>query len=254
LRESGEGEKQLIKVSTGVKGLDEMLEGGFPRGRIILVCGGPGAGKTILALQFLAAAAERGEPSIYVSLEEPTSLIRQNIENFGWNIKGKEESGLLRLMDFCTIPYESFIQFKMRNTEENNILSFIDKLEETVKEIDAKNIVIDPITSLTIHVQKAGVKRYRIAELFSRLRKTGCTSLVTSESVPSAGEYYIEHFLADGVIILEKTVLNFNLLKVIRIEKMRGMAYDEQPRRYTIDRRGFVVYSTEPIRLPVKPT
>jgi KaiC/GvpD/RAD55 family RecA-like ATPase len=243
----------MIKVSTGVKGLDEMLEGGFPKGRIILVCGGPGAGKTMLAIQFLMAAVERGEPSVYASLEEPLSLIRQNVEDFGWDIKAKEDSGLLRLMDFCAIPYESFIQFKTRNSGENNILSVIDELEKAAKEMDAKNIVVDPITSITIHEQKAGMKRYRIAELFNRLRKTGCTSLVISESVPSAGEYYIEHFLADGVIILEKTVLNFNLLKTMRIEKMRGMAYDEQPRRYAIDKRGFVVYSTEPVRLPVKP-
>jgi len=244
----------MIKVSTGVKGLDDMLEGGFPKGRIILVCGGPGAGKTMLAIQFLMAAVERGEPSVYVSLEEPLSLIRQNVEDFGWDVKGKEGSGFLRLMDFCAIPHESFIQFKTRNSGENNILSVIDELEKAIKEMDAKNIVVDPITSITIHVQKASMKRYRIAELFSRLRKTGCTSLVISESAPSAGEYHIEHFLADGVIILEKTVLNFNLLKTIQIEKMRGMAYDEQPRRYTIDRRrGFVVYSTEPVRLPIKP-
>lgn len=234
----------MIKVSTGVKGFDEMLGGGFPKGRVILLCGGPGTGKTIFSLQFLASAAERGKHGVYVTLEEPLNLIRENVEAFGWNLKEKETNNLLRLLDFYTVPYGDASELRNKHDEEP-ILSVISEFVNAVKAINAEHVVIDPLTSITIQEQRAGLKRRRIAELFSKLRKIGCTSICTSEMTSTDGEFYMEEFLADGVIRLEKTIQDFNLVKTIRIEKMRGVKYDEQPRRYVIDEKGFIVYNTE---------
>ncbi|MCS7119781.1 MAG: ATPase domain-containing protein [Nitrososphaerota archaeon] len=108
-------------------------------------------------------------------------------------------------------------------------------------------MVIDPLNSITVREQRAGLKRYRIATIFEELRKIGVTSLLTSE-IASHQDFYMEQFLADGVIWLEKTVHNFNLLRTLRIEKMRGIRHDEQPRRYIINGRGITVYHTEPVR------
>lgn len=111
-------EARIVKVSTGVKGLDEMLDGGFPKGRVILLCGGPGTGKTIFSLQFLASAAEKGKPGVYVTLEEPLDLIRESVEAFSWNLKEKETNNLLRLLDFYTVPYGDSFELRNRNDEE----------------------------------------------------------------------------------------------------------------------------------------
>lgn len=108
-------------------------------------------------------------------------------------------------------------------------------------------MVIDPLTSITIQEQRAGLKRHRIAELFSKLRSIGCTCILTSEMTSADGEFYMEEFLSDGVIRLDKTIHNFNLIKTIRIEKMRGVQYDEQPRRYDIAKEGMIIYSTESV-------
>jgi len=237
----------LERVSSGIAGLDDMLNGGFPKGRIILLCGGPGTGKTILSLQFLARAADRGEPGLYVTLEEPLNMIKENVKTFHWNLDEKEKRGLLRMLNFYTLPYSTgVVGIKERQTDEL-ILSLINEIGREAHEISAENIVIDPLTSLTIHERSAGAKRHKIASLFENLRKLGCTSICTSETSSVNREFYMEEFLADGVIRLEKIIHDFTLIKTIRIEKMRGILYDEQPRRYTIGENGFAVYSTEPI-------
>jgi len=236
----------MIKVSTGVEGLDEMLDGGFLKGRVILLCGGPGTGKTIFSLQFLASAAERGKPGVYVTLEEPINIIKENVETFGWNLKGKETNNRLRLLDFSSVPYGDASELKHKH-DEAPIFSVISEVVNAVKAINAEHVVIDPLTSITIQEQRAGLKRRRIAELFGKLRSIGCTSILTSEMTSTDGEFYMEEFLADGVIRLDKIIQDFNLVKIIRVEKLRGIAYDEQPRRYTITSRGFQVLHTEPI-------
>jgi len=81
------------------------------------------------------------------------------------------------------------------------------------------------------------------------LRSMHCTSIITSEfSSPSAeGDFYVEEYLADGVIILSKTLRDFRVIKTVRVEKMRGARHDDQPRKYDIMDKGFVVYNTESI-------
>ena len=237
----------MTKISTGSKGLDEMLCGGFPRGRTYLVSGGPGTGKTIFSLQYLMAAVERGEPGIYVTLEEPLNLIRENIDSFGWNLRQKELNHRLRMLDFSTVPFESGSS-ELRDRDGRETFSIIQEIVNAIKAINAEHVVIDPLTSLVIHEQRSGVKRYKIAELFYEMRKTGCTSIFTSEITSSEGEFYMEDFLADGTIHLEKIIQDLTLIKTIRIEKMRGTEYDEQPKRYIIDERGFTVFNEEPIK------
>ncbi|MDH5441835.1 MAG: AAA family ATPase [Candidatus Bathyarchaeota archaeon] len=238
----------MLRVPTGVKGLDEMLGGGLPKQRVILLCGGPGAGKTIFCLQFLAAAVERGERGVYVTLEEPMSFILENVDAFGWNLKEKESSGRLKLLNFYTVPYVGGSELRSRQTS-GPTLSFVREVVGAVESIDAEHVVIDPLTSIAIHEQREPIKRYKMSELFTEFRKIGCTSIATSEITSSDGGFHMEEFLADGVIRLDKTIQNFSFLKTLRIEKMRGVKFDEQPRRYMIDERGFTVFHTERVRV-----
>ncbi|HII86078.1 TPA: AAA family ATPase [Candidatus Bathyarchaeota archaeon] len=232
----------MSRVFTGIKGLDEMLKGGFPKGRVILLCGGPGTGKTIFSLKFVVSAAENGIPGVYASLEEPINLIAENVSSFGWNIREKEKNQRLKLLESRVMSDEDY-----SGREKNDVPSIVSRIFDAAKSIKAELLVIDPLTSIVISEQRAGEKRRKIAELFNQLRASGLTSVVTSETSHQTGEFFIEEFLADGIIWLEKVVRNFSLIRTIRIEKMRGIEHDEQPRRYTIDARGFTVYSTEPI-------
>ena len=232
----------MSRVSTGIKGLDEMLKGGLPKGRVILLCGGPGTGKTIFSLRFLVSAAENGIHGVYASLEEPIDLIAENVSSFGWNIREKERNQSLRLLESRVMSDEDY-----SGREKNDVPTIVNRILDAANSIKAELLVIDPLTSIVISEQRAGEKRRKIAELFNQLRSSGLTSVVSSEMSHQTGEFYIEEFISDGIIWLEKVVRNFNLIRTIRIEKMRGIEHDEQPRRYTIDAQGFTVYNTEPI-------
>lgn len=233
----------MKRISVGIKGLDEMLKGGLPKERVILLCGGPGTGKTIFSLQFLVSASEKGIPGVYVTLEEPIDLIMENVRTFGWEIKEKEKNRQLKLLESKVMSFEGY-----SGRDKNAVTTITEKIFKTTKSINAQLLVIDPLTSIVISEHRAGEKRRKIAELFNQLRDSGLTSIVTSETSPKTAEFYIEEFLADGIIWLDKVFHNLKMIRSIRIEKMRGIEHDEQPRRYTIGAKGFTVYNTEPIK------
>jgi KaiC/GvpD/RAD55 family RecA-like ATPase len=85
--------------------------------------------------------------------------------------------------------------------------------------------------------------------LIKTLRGLDCTSLISSEFSSSDGEndFYIEEYLADGIIVLAKILYDFELIKTARIEKMRGIKHDDQPRKYEIKDNGLTIYNTEPV-------
>ncbi|MBN1683452.1 AAA family ATPase [Candidatus Bathyarchaeota archaeon] len=233
-------------IPTGILGLDEMLGGGFPESKITLLCGGPGTGKTVFSIQYLIKALHRGEICVYASLEEPIESMKKNTASFGWDLTGWEMKGLLITLDLFTRP--EIGSNKNRDKESDELINLsITKLLDTIKITKAKNVVIDPLTSLVIHESRSGRKRFLISELFEELRKIRCNVIVTSETSPQEGDFYMEQFLADGVILLNKDLREYNLIKTIRVDKMRGIKYDEQPRRYSITYRGFEVFNKEPV-------
>lgn len=235
-------------IPTGTNGLDVMLNGGFPQGKIILLCGGPGTGKTIFSIQYLMQALKRNETCVYATLEEPIDSIKKNISSFGWDLLSYEMKSLLKTVELFSRPDIGPLKNKDRDAEEVSALS-VARLLDTTKLMKAKNVVIDPLTSLVIHESRSGRKRSLIGDLFEELRKIGCNVIVTSETRPQEGDFYMEQFLADGVILLSKDIREYSLIKTIRIDKMRGMSYDEQPRKYSITNNGFEVFNMEPVLL-----
>ena len=96
-------EYQVKRHITGIDGLDSMLGGGVPEKSIILLCGGPGVGKTILTLQYMMTAVERGEPCVYLSLEEPMDKKIENAKAFGWDIAKAEETDKIASLDIYMV-------------------------------------------------------------------------------------------------------------------------------------------------------
>ena len=109
--------KGIRRVSTGIPGLDDLIEGGIPEGSTVLVSGGPGSGKTILSLQFLIAGATKGEKGVYISLEEDTNRLRDYISKvFEWPLEK-----LLREKKLVMIKAEFFDFEKFKNLVENEV-------------------------------------------------------------------------------------------------------------------------------------
>ncbi len=235
------------RLSTGVQGLDDMLGGGYPKGSIVLISGGPGSGKTINGLQYTAAAVERGEPVVYVNLEEPMENKKRYSRGFGWDLDAAEEDGLLSTMDYIlTSTVDGIVEPRNRETGVTEI-SLEHEIENAAKRIGAKHIVIDPLNSMMINARGASEIRYKVHKLFELIRDLGCTSFITYEGVFDTGSFYSEMFLSDGVIALTKDMIDFQVIKTLLIEKMRGIDFDDQPRRYTISGEGMVVFNKEPV-------
>ena len=242
-------EYNVTRVKTGITGLDEMLGGGIPEKSIILLCGGPGVGKTIMTLQYMMAAVSRGEPVVYVTLEESMEKKTKNAKAFGWDLVGAEENDMIESLDIYMVPHSQGVVEPIDRKRGKIQFSIENEIETAAKRIGAKHIIIDPVTSILVHESRSGKKRYLIGQLFDTIRSLGCTAIITSEGIPSVGDFYMEQFLSDGVLLLNKDLLDYTMIKTIRIDKMRGIDFDDQPRRYLVTNRGFQVFNSEPVLL-----
>lgn len=236
----------MKRVSTGILGLDGMLGGGFLEGRIVLVKGGPGSGKTVFSIQYIMDGVKKGERGVYVTLEEPFKLIKENMRSLGWNLENLEREGLIKIIDKSALAYGIRDAGGREAHGPQIVTRLTNEIRSAVEDIKVKRLAVDPITSLAVHLPFPDQKRTEIGRLFETLRTLSCTSVVTSE-ILSTGDFYMEEYLADGAIVLSKIMHQFSMIKIIRIEKMRGLKHDDQPRRYEITEKGLVVYNTEPV-------
>ena len=242
------------RCRSGITGLDEILQGGIPRGGCILVAGGPGSGKTILSTQFLLKGIQKfDEPGLLVTFDETPDSIRKNMLSFGWDLAELEETKKLKILDLSNLIYLTPEEFQKTaisvNVAEFTIVGAMQIIRDNVNAVNAKRVVVDGITSLSIFEENEAKKRRNLAQLFRGLRELGSTSLVTSElSVALAErEYKLEEYLADGVLLLRSILKKDYIIKSILIEKMRGISHDTQPRPYTITEEGFIIYPNEKV-------
>jgi KaiC/GvpD/RAD55 family RecA-like ATPase len=249
--------RKLDLTPTGIHGLDEMLNGGIPKGRVISVFGGPGAGKTTFALHFLHSGASfYDEPGIYVSLDEPPKDILRNFSGFEWNLGELEKKEKLLLLDASLFKKVSRVMKIPRNdkatSEKDYSLATLGSLiKGTVEKTGAKRIVIDPMSTLIFQYPDPQERRLAVMDLLTTLRaQTDCTSLIIMDLRASTleREYQIEEYLTHGTIILQTiSQPETGLTRVALIQKMRGTEHDTQPRPYVITKQGIQVFAKEKI-------
>ncbi len=231
-------ERKIERVKSGIRGLDELIQGGFPKGSTILVSGGPGTGKTIFSLQFLVqGAAKYNEPGVYISLEEdPERIIEYTSVVFNWPIK--------RL-----IKKEKLVMIK---SEIFDFEKFKSLIETHVEKINAQRLVIDPITVISLFFERPLQIRRSLLALDKLLKKLGCTTIITCE-IPeghrSISSFGIEEFTSDGIIVLYYFPKGFP--RALAIRKMRATAHDTGIHPFEIKEEGIVVYPSEKIFLPL---
>ena len=141
------------RVPTGITGLDDLIEGGFPQGRSILLSGGTGTGKTIFCMQYLyQGATQFHEPGVYVTMDERPDLMREDMARFGWDLRKLEDENMLSLIDgtIAKVGLPSEEQFSLPTTG-FDLDKLLLEILRAVKRIEAKRIVIDSIPAMRLN-------------------------------------------------------------------------------------------------------
>jgi KaiC/GvpD/RAD55 family RecA-like ATPase len=235
-------------VSTGVRGVDELLDGkGIPQGHIVLISGGPGSGKTTFGIQFLYDGVTKyNEPGLFVTLDENPEDIKKNMIAFGWDLDALEKDTKLSFVNVSPVrtkPSEKagLMQLGMK---EFKLVKLLEAIKQGVEDIQAKRVVIDPVTMFMLQYPDETERIHAMKDLIVELRKTDCTLLMISElrGTGMEREYQFEEFLSQGVILLRTVQKSNQLVRMLQIEKMRGVDVDTQPRPYEISEQGIEVY------------
>jgi circadian clock protein KaiC len=217
------------RVATGVEGFDKLVEGGLPRNSVIIVAGGPGAGKTIFSAQYIHYGALNGEKGVYVSFGETAEIFKEYMQRFGLDFQKLEKDGKAVILDL-TVPKLGL---------ETNL----DLIEQKVREIDAKRLVLDSFSAITLALGEKVDVRTTLHMLTKLFRDIGCTTLMVVDI--SIGSKTlgtgIEEFLADGIIILDTSLKGEQLQRSILIRKMRGTNHSIKTCPYIITDQGLVI-------------
>jgi circadian clock protein KaiC len=213
---------QTERISTGIAGLDRILEGGFPKGRSVLITGEPGTGKTIMALQFLAEGLAHGEKCIYVAADEgPLDIIEQAV-SIGWDFEKFVEQKQLAILNAGTYLSPIPGVGKERNID---IHKAVNDLAGFVNRLGAKRMVLDPAGPFLLIRDTATRIQDQTRLLIKLLRSsTETTNILTSYAVPRTGERFmhgIEEYLVAGAIILEMVYGQTGFTRSLIVEKMR---------------------------------
>ncbi|MBS7623085.1 hypothetical protein KEJ39_05350 [Candidatus Bathyarchaeota archaeon] len=239
-------------IQTGSKGLDELLGGGLPKGKCVLVVGSPGAGKTILLMQFLKSGAVVDERGLYVAMDEAPEHVKANLSPFNWNLEKLEAEGRLLFLDATMLrgtgaSRSSGLLLSGEGIEAEprmTVRFLIDTIRRIVKEEDIQRIAVDPITSIMLRYIDPYKRRRAMLMFFDSLLGLGCTSLVSTELRTSMlrRAFQVEEFLSQGVILMHTFIHAGSLVRAVQIEKMRGIPHDAQLRPYQITSNGIEVY------------
>jgi circadian clock protein KaiC len=223
-RPLGAIEAPIPKAKTCIAGFDEITKGGLPAGRTTLVVGGPGAGKTIFALQGLVNAAHKDhEPGIFVALEESSRQIIANAATFGWDLPALERQQLFFLdarLSPATVKSGDF-----------DISVLLAGLATKAKEMNAKRIVFDGLDVLLTLLDDPVKERREVYRLHEWLKELGLTAVLTAKASDidraAAERYSFMQFMVDSVVLLHHRLLERVSLRSIRVMKYRGSSFAE---------------------------
>lgn len=235
-------------IPTGIPGVDKILgEKGIPRGHTVMISGGPGSGKTTFGIQFLyIGATQYDESGVFVTLDEDPEEIKKNMLNYGWDLRKLEKEKKLVFINISPVriaPSETagLIQIGMK---EFRLIKLLEAINQGVKEVDAKRVIIDPVTIFTLQYPNEVERIYAMKDLIRDLKRRKCTNLLISELKGTGWEreHQFEEYLAQGVILLRTFLKDSRVIRVFQVEKMRGLAIDNQPRPYDISANGIEVF------------
>ncbi len=225
---------------TGIPGLDELLGGGIPSGWTAILSGAPGCGKTCLSVGYLVEGIKKfDESGIFCSFNESRKELLLTQKSFGYDLAKFEDKGRLKILDFSYGRAIGDGQLALQQTKVD-LPALTKSIKESINEIDAKRLVIDPLTIISLLFDNIREVRYNFLRFFDVIRRFGITSLAITESSNSKG-FTVEEFLASGIIRLYNERLGSKRQRGIEIVKMRGINHKRGLFPLSITNQGIII-------------
>ncbi len=233
------------KTPTGVDGLDEITDGGFPKGRPILICGGAGCGKTLLSMQFLIKGiTEYGEPGVFMSFEEPSDDLTLNVKSLGFDLEQLKKDKKL-VVDHVRVE-----RSEIEEAGEYDLDGLFIRLGHAIDSIKAKRVVLDTIESLFAGLDNQAILRAELRRLFHWLKTKGVTAIITGErGEATLTRQGLEEYVSDCVIVLDHRVIEQVSTRRLRIVKYRGSTHGTNEYPFLIDEEGISVLPITSLKL-----
>ncbi len=229
--------EKLPKSLTGIQGLDEITEGGLPKGRPTLVCGSAGCGKTLLAMEFLVRGATQfNEPGVFMAFEETAKDLTQNVASLGFDLDALVADKKI-VLDFVYIE-----RSEIEETGEYDLEGLFIRLGQSIDSIGAKRVVLDTIESLFAGLPNPLILRAELRRLFRWLKEKGVTAIITGErGEETLTRQGLEEYISDCVIVLDHRVKDQTSSRRLRVVKYRGSTHGTNEYPFLIDEDGISI-------------
>ena len=227
----------LAKCPTGIRGLDDITEGGLPLGRPTLICGGAGCGKTLLAMEFIVRGVrEFGEPGVFMAFEETETELAQNVASLGFDVPA-----MIRQKEMA-IDYVLIERSEIEETGEYSLEGLFIRLGAAIDEVGAKRVVLDSVEALFAGLPNEAILRAELRRLFRWLKVKGVTTSITGERGEGMlTRHGIEEYVSDCVIVLDHRVIGQIATRRLRVVKYRGSKHGTNEYPTLIDEHGLSV-------------
>src|SRR5436305_7312301 len=227
----------LPKCPTGITGLDEITQGGLPRGRPTLVCGGEGCGKSLLGIEFLVRGiTEYNGPGVLMTFEEPPASVAQNVASLGFDLPA------LIARKRLVVDHVHVERSEIEETGEYDLEGLFIRLNYAIDSIGAKRVVLDTLESLFSGLSNQAILRAELRRLFGWLKEKGVTAVITGEQgEASLTRQGLEEYVSDCVIFLDHRIVDQVSTRRLRVVKYRGSVHGTNEYPFLIDEEGITV-------------
>lgn len=221
-----------MRVSSGVPGFDELIEGGLLTDRLYVISGPPGSGKTTFCSQFITQGAKQGDDCLYVTMHETKEELIQDMAGYEFGFDRAMQSESVQFLNLVTEAGKRTItQFGTDGGLTNRLVAFIESN-------DVDRVVIDS-TMLLQHFFSDVADE--ITGFLSALKQTDATILLISEMTDPTS-YSDEHYLAHGVVFFHNFLESGSMTRGVQVIKMRGTAIDCDIREMSFSDQGLRVH------------
>lgn len=229
--------RPIAKVPTGIAGFDQITGGGLPRGRTTLVCGGPGCGKTLFAIEFVARGAARfDEPGVFVCFEETREELIANVASLGLDLAALEAAGRL------AIDHVRVDRAEIQEAGAYDLEGLFVRLGHALDAVGARRIAIDTLEVLFSGFEDEALLRAELRRLFRWLKERGVTAVITGERGDGQlTRHGLEEYVSDCVVRFDNRVVDQVSTRHLQIVKYRGSAHGGNEYPFLIDSDGITV-------------